>query len=81
MKIEAKQIDDQTKKELEVSQHKFDKQIESMNDTLEKKLDGQTQMIVGGKEQALIMVNEAHEDLLDKKLKVMRSKQFFDLSK
>ena len=81
MKIEAKQIDAQTKKELEVSQNKFDKQIESMNDTLEKKLDGQTQMIVGGKEQALIMVNEAHEDLLDKKLKVMRSKQFFDLSK
>ena len=81
MKIEAKQIDDQMKKELEVSQNKFDKQIESMNDTLEKKLDGQTQMIVGGKEQALIMVNEAHEDLLDKKLKVMRSKQFFDLSK
>ena len=52
-----------------------------MDETLDKKLDNQTQMIVAGKEQTLIMVNEAHEDLLDKKLKVMRSKQFFDLSK
>ena len=81
MKIEAKQIDEAVKKELEINQTKFDKQIDSMNDTLDKKLDGQTQMIVAGKEQMLIMVNEAHEDLLDKKLKVMRSKQFFDLSK
>ena len=34
-----------------------------------------------GKEQALIMVNEAHDDLLAKKLKILMSKQFFDLSK
>ena len=52
-----------------------------MDETLDKKLDTQTKMIVSNKEQALIMMNEAHDDLLDKKLKVMRSKQFFDLSK
>ena len=40
MKIEAKQIDEAVKKELEINQTKFDKQIDSMNDTLDKKLDG-----------------------------------------
>ena len=51
-------------------------------------LDKETRVILGatgasgaGKEQALIMVNEAHDDLLAKKLKILMSKQFFDLSK
>lgn len=33
------------------------------------------------KEQALILINEVEDDLLAKKLKVLMSKQFFDLTK
>jgi len=35
----------------------------------------------GGKEQGLIMVAEAHDEILARKLKILQSKQFFDLSK
>lgn len=34
-----------------------------------------------GKEQALILVNEAQDDLLERKLKILMSKQFNDLTK
>lgn len=34
-----------------------------------------------GKEQALIVVNEAQDDLLERKLKILMSKQFNDLTK
>jgi len=34
-----------------------------------------------GKEKGLIMVNEAHDDLLKRKLKILMSKQFSDLTK
>ena len=32
-------------------------------------------------EQALVMVNEAYDDLLDRKLRILMSKQFADLTK
>lgn len=84
MKIEAKQIASQTAKEVEINQNKFDKQMDAMNKHQQKQLAEQTRVILaqsGGREQALIMVNEAHDDLLAKKLKILMSKQFFDLSK
>jgi len=34
-----------------------------------------------GKERALVLINETGDDLLAKKLKILMSKQFFDLSK
>ena len=56
-----------------------------MDKHVEKDLEREVRTIltrVGpGKEQALIIVNEAHDDLLERKLKILMSKQFSDLTK
>lgn len=56
-----------------------------MDKHLDKDLDREVRTIVTrvgpGKEQALIVVNEAHDDLLERKLKILMSKQFGDLTK
>ena len=56
-----------------------------MDKLTDKELDREVRSIVtrvgSGKEQALIVVNEAHDDLLERKLKILISKQFGDLTK
>jgi len=65
--------------------NKFLGQMEAMDKHTEKELDREIRSIstrIGpGKEQALIVVNEAHDDLLERKLKILMSKQFGDLTK
>jgi len=84
MKIEAKQIDAKNAKEIEINQRKFDDQIDAMTEHQKKQLAAQVRGQLaenGGREQALIMIDQAHNDLLDQKQKILKSKQFFDLSK
>lgn len=85
MQIEADQIDELNKKEVETLNNKFLDQMGQMDKHTEKELDREVKTIttrVGpGKEQALIVVNEAHDDLLERKLKILMSKQFGDLTK
>lgn len=85
MEIEAKQLDDMNEKEVETLQNKFDKQMDEMDKQLNKELDREITILVShsgsGKEKGLIMVNEAHDDLLKRKLKILISKQFSDLTK
>lgn len=84
MKIEAKQIDAKNAKEIEINQKKFDDQIDAMNEHQKKQLANQVRSQLAetrGREQALIMIDQAHNDLLEQKYKVLKSKQFFDLSK
>ena len=85
MKIDAKQIQDVTKKEIEIMQEKFDNQCDEMDRVFENQLDPQIRGVLGdpdmGKEQVLIIVNEAHDDLLARKLKFLMSKQFDDLTR
>lgn len=56
-----------------------------MDKLTDKELDREVRSVVtrvgSGKEQALIIVNEAHDDLLERKLKILISKQFGDLTK
>lgn len=56
-----------------------------MDKQLNKELDREILIMVShsgkGKEKGLIMVNEAHDDLLKRKLKILMSKQFSDLTK
>jgi len=56
-----------------------------MDKHTDKELDREIRTIITrvgpGKEQALIVVNEAHDDLLERKLKILMSKQFGDLTK
>ena len=85
MQIEADQIDELNKKEIETINNKFTQQVDDMDKHLDKDLDREVRSIVArvgpGKEQALIVVNEAHDDLLERKLKILMSKQFSDLTK
>lgn len=65
--------------------NKFTKQMDDMDRLVEKELDREVRSIITrvgpGKEQALIVVNEAHDDALQRKLKILMSKQFHDLTK
>lgn len=85
MQIEAKQLEEFNNKEVETLQNKFDNQIDDMDKQLNKQLDKEILIMVShsgkGKEKGLIMVNEAHDDLLKRKLKILMSKQFSDLTK
>jgi len=78
MQIEANQIDELNKKEVETLNNKFQEQMKQMDKHTEKELDREVRSIVTrvgpGKEQALIVVNEAHDDLLERKLKILMSK-------
>jgi len=85
MQIEADQIDELNKKEVETLNNKFLQQMDAMDKHTDKELDREVRNIITrvgpGKEQALIVVNEAHDDLLERKLKILMSKQFGDLTK
>jgi len=57
-----------------------------MDDISSKAIDQEVKNVIknavkGGKEQGIIMVAEAHDEILARKLKILQSKQFFDLSK
>jgi len=85
MEIEAKQLPEVNEKEIECLQGKFDQQMEAMDDQCNGQLDREIKILVShsgkGKEKALVMVNETHDDLLKRKLKILISKQFGDLTK
>lgn len=85
MQIEADQINELNAKETETMNNKFLEQMDQMDKHAEKDVEREVRNIltrVGpGKEQALIVVNEAHDDLLDRKLRILMTKQFGDLTK
>jgi len=85
MEIERKQMDEVTTKEIELGQQKFDDQIHKMDEAVNGELEKQIRVLMNhegpNKEQALILINEVENDLLAKKLKILMSKQFFDLTK
>ena len=56
-----------------------------MDDAVNTELEKQIRLLMNhegpNKEQALILINEVEDELLAKKLKILMSKQFFDLTK
>ncbi len=86
MRIEMEQVKEVTDKEIALNNKKFLQQMADMDDISGKALDQEIKTVMknadkGGKEQGLIMVAEAHDEILARKLKILQSKQFFDLSK
>lgn len=85
LKIERDQLKDVNDKEIEMNQKKFDSQIDSItkkgNDELDKQLRNTMTHNVTGNEKGLILIDQAHDALLDRKLQILMSKQFFELSK
>ena len=85
LKIERDQLKDVNDKEIEMNQKKFDMQIDSItkkgNDELDKQLRNTMTHNVTGNEKGLILIDQAHDALLDRTLQILMSKQFFELSK
>lgn len=85
LKIERDQLKDVNEKEIEMNQKKFDKQITTItskgNEELDKQLRNTMTHNVTGNEKGLILIDQAHDALLDRKLQILMSKQFFELSK
>lgn len=85
MEIEQKHMDEVTAKEVELNQQKFDDQVHKMDEALNQELEKQIRVLMNhegpNKEQALILINEVENEMLAKKLRILMSKQFYDLTK
>lgn len=85
LRIERDQLDEINAKEIEINQKKFDKQIGEIEkkggDELDKQLRNTMTRNVSGNEKGLVLIDQAHDELLARKGKILVSKQFFELSK
>lgn len=85
MKLDLKALKQANQQEIDLNTKKFDEQIASMEEAGDKYVDKEVRNLLShngpGKEQALVLINETQDELLSKKLKILMSKQFFDLSK
>jgi len=85
MRIEHDQLEDILNKELSMNNTKFTTQVEDMsntsNDLMNKEIKTFLHPEYTNKEQSLILISEVNDELLMRILKMLQSKQFFDLSK
>jgi len=85
MRIEHDQLEDILNKELSMNDSKFKEQIQAMIETSNSLLTKEVKEFLTpeepNKEQSLIMIAEINDELLKRILKMLQSKQFFDLSK
>lgn len=85
MRIEHDQLEDILGKELTLNNNKFKAQVEMMsaasNSGMNKEIKAYLTPEHKNKEQSLVMICEINDELLRRELKMLQSKQFFDLSK
>ena len=85
MRIEHDQLEDVLTKELQMNNNKFQAQVQTMTDTSNDLMNKEIKTFLNpdhkNKEQALLLIDEINDKLLDRTLKMLQSKQFFDLSK
>lgn len=85
MRIEHDQLTDVLTKELNLNTSKFKEQINAMSETSNQLMNQQVKEFLHpdhtNKEQSLILISEINDQLLERLLKMLQSKQFFDLSK
>jgi len=85
MRIEHDQLEDIQTKELTLNNKKFKASIEQMSSTSNELMNSQIKEYLypehTNKEQSLVLVSEINDQLLERILKMLQSKQFFDLSK
>lgn len=78
LKIERSQLKEVNDKEVEMNEKKFGKQLDEIekkgNDELDKQLRNTMTHGVTGNEKGLILIDQAHDALLDRKLKILMSK-------
>eukprot|EP00347_Sterkiella_histriomuscorum_P005935 403354701 len=85
MEIDASHLSKIAEKEMELLNKKFNKQDQEQEKVFDQELQNTVNKMQnqkdGKSEQALIMVNEAGDDMLKKRLKMLINKQFFELQK
>jgi len=85
MRIEHDQLTDVLNKELNLNTQKFQEQINQMSETSNELMNQQVKEFLHpdhtNKEQSLVLISEINDQLLERILKMLQSKQFFDLSK
>jgi hypothetical protein len=85
MRIEHDQLEDILNKELTMNNNKFKSSIEQMSNTSNELMNSRIKEYLypehTNKEQSLVLVSEINDQLLERILKMLQSKQFFDLSK
>lgn len=85
MRIEHDQLEDILNKELSMNNTKFTTQVEDMSNTSNELMNKEIKTFLHpeytNKEQSLILISEVNDELLMRILKMLQSKQFFDLSK
>lgn len=87
MRIESAQVEELTDKEIALNNKKFMQQMTDIQEQTEKGLDREIRMVMdtteagGDNEQGLVLIAETYDEVIARKLKILHSKQFFDLSK
>lgn len=85
MRIEHDQLEDVLNKELSLNNNKFTQQVENMSNTSNELMNKEIKSFFHpehtNQEQSLILISEINDELLSRILKMLQSKQFFDLSK
>lgn len=86
MRIEMDQLTEISEKELALNTKKFTQQLDAMDKVTNSNLTKEVKDFLmrpeqKNREQALILISETNDEILNKKLKLLNSKQFFDLSK
>ena len=83
IEIEQKQMGELAKKETELLQRKYDKLMVSHADSFDKEMGTALHALEkrGNADKAILLVNQTSNDLLEKKLRLLINKQFFELEK
>lgn len=70
-------------KETELLQRKYDKLMAQHTESFEKDLQSQIGLLErrGNPDKAVLLINQTSNDMLEKKLRLLINKQFFELEK
>ena len=81
IEMEQKHMEEQAKKETEMLQKKYDKLMSEHAQSFDKDIAQAVKSFEkqGHADRALLLVNQASNDLLEKKLRMLINKQFFEL--
>jgi len=83
IEVEQKHLEEQRKKEVDLLQKKYDHLIDKHHESFEVDVQKAVKSYErkGQVDKAVLLVNQATNDLLEKRLRLLINKQFFELEK
>ena len=81
--LEQKQMGEMAKKETELLQRKYDKLMQQHAENFDKEINSNLQALErrGNADKGLLLINQTSNEMLEKKLRLLINKQFFELEK